>query len=93
MDSFFNHFSNKSLLTLFIVFIAFLGLYWTVLLVLRKLGRDPKYLAPKGVMKKLSFPIFILFVSIVIRMESLRLVLGLESEAFLFKKVSTLFFP
>ncbi|MFT5736352.1 MAG: hypothetical protein ACI9SG_000693 [Maribacter sp.] len=53
MDSFFNHFSNKSLLTLFIVFIAFLGLYWTVLLVLRKLGKDPKYLAPKRSYEKI----------------------------------------
>lgn len=92
MDSFFNHFSNKSLLALLIAFIAFLILYWIVLLALRKLGKDPKYLLPKGVMKKLALPIFMIFVSIVIRMGSLRLLLGLESEAFLFKKVSTLFF-
>ena len=92
MDSFFSHFSNKSVLALFIAFIVFLVLYWTVLLVLRKLGKDPKYMLPKDVMKKLALPIFFIFVSIVIRMESLRTVLGLGNEAYLFKKASTLFF-
>lgn len=91
MDSFFDHFSNKSLLALFVAFIGFLGLYWSVLLVLRKLGKDPKYLVPKGVMKKLAFPIFMIFVSIIIRMKSLRTLLGLENEAYLFKKASTVF--
>lgn len=92
MDSFFSHFSNKSVLALFIAFMAFLALYWTALVVLRKLGKDPKYMLPKGVMKKLALPIFMIFVAIVIRMESLRTLLGLESEEFLFKKASTLFF-
>src|SRR6056297_29654 len=92
MDTFFNHFSNKSVITLLIAFISFLMLYWAVLLVLRKLGKDPKYLLPKGVMKKLAFPIFAIFASIILRIESLRNLIGMESEEYLFKKASTLLF-
>ena len=79
-------------MTLFIAFICFLLVYWIVLLVLRKLGKDPKYLLPKGVMKKLAFPIFAIFASIILRIESLRNLIGMENEEYLFKKSSTLLF-
>ena len=92
MDNFFSHFSNKSVLALFIAFLLFLGLYWMVLVVLRKLGKDPKYMLPTGVMKNLALPIFLIFISIVMRMKSLREVLGLGNEEYLFLKASTLFF-
>ncbi len=92
MDTLFDHFSNESIITLLIAFISFLLLYWLVLVILRKLGKDPKYLLPKGVMKRLAVPIFAIFASIILRIESLRNIIGMENEAYLFKKVSTLLF-
>ncbi len=92
MDTFFDHFSNKSLLTLLGAVIAFLAVYWIVLFVLQKFGKDARYLLPKGTMKKLALPFFLIFMSIVLRMQSFRALLGLEEEGFVFKKASTLLF-
>jgi len=92
VDTFFDHFSNESLLSLIAAFVAFMILYWSVLFVLRKLGKDPKYLLPKGTMKKLALPFFLIFMAILLRMQSLRNLLGLENEAYFLKKASTLLF-
>jgi small-conductance mechanosensitive channel len=92
MDTVFKDMPKEAILYLSLTFGGFLILYWTVLFVLRKLGRDPKYLLPEGVMKRVAFPIFLIFVSIVIRMASFRQLLGLENEGYLFRKASTLLF-
>ncbi|PIB28817.1 hypothetical protein BFP77_09315 [Maribacter sp. 4U21] len=92
MDTVFKDMPKEAILYLSLTFGGFLILYWTVLFVLRKLGRDPKYLLPEGVMKRVAFPIFLIFVSIVIRMASFRQLLGLEDKGYLFRKASTLLF-
>ncbi|MBQ4913539.1 mechanosensitive ion channel [Maribacter sp. MMG018] len=92
MDTIFQDIPNESIIYLSLSLAVFLILYWVVLFTLRKLGRNPKYLLPKGVMKKIALPIFLIFLSIIIRMASLRQLLGLEDEAYWFKKTSTLLF-
>ncbi|MDC6404064.1 mechanosensitive ion channel domain-containing protein [Maribacter flavus] len=71
---------------------TFVILYWSTLFVLRRLGKDPKYLLPEGVMKRVALPIFLIFISIIIRMHSFRQLFGLTDEAYWFKKASTLLF-
>ncbi|QLG45173.1 mechanosensitive ion channel family protein [Costertonia aggregata] len=92
MDSIFEKIPRESLIHLGIAFVAFILLYWGVLFVLRKLGKNPKYLLPQGVMKKVALPIFLIFVAIVLRMESFRRLFGLQEEGFWFRKSSTLLF-
>lgn len=64
--------------------------YGLVSFFLRKIGKNPKYLLPKGSFKKLSWPLILILFSIFIRIESFREVLGLSEFAFWFKKGSTL---
>ena len=92
MDKVFKDIPRESLIYLGIAFAVFIVVYWITLFVLRKLGKDPRYLVPEGVMKRVALPIFLIFISIVMRMQSLRLLLGLPDEEFLFKKASTLLF-
>jgi len=92
MDTIFKDIPKEAILYLSLTLCGFLVLYWVVLFVLRKLGKDPKYLLPEGVMKRVAFPILLIFISIVIRMASFRQLLGLEDEGYLFRKASTLLF-
>lgn len=63
-----------------------------VLKLLRRLGKNPKYLIPLEAVKRVSSPIFLIFLSILIRLRSLRHLLGLEEYAYWFQKASTLLF-
>ncbi|PIB28619.1 mechanosensitive ion channel family protein [Maribacter sp. 4G9] len=92
MDTVFEDIPRESLIYLGISFAVFLVIYWVTLFVLRKFGKDPRYLVPEGVMKRVAFPIFLLFVSIVVRMTSFRQLLGMENEEYWFKKASALLF-
>ncbi|WP_052958701.1 mechanosensitive ion channel family protein [Maribacter thermophilus] len=92
METIFQDIPNESIIYLSLSLGVFLIVYWAVLFTLSKLGRNPKYLLPKGVMKKIALPLFLIFLSIIIRMASLRQLLGLENEAYWFKKTSTLLF-
>ncbi|SNR25724.1 Small-conductance mechanosensitive channel [Maribacter sedimenticola] len=72
--------------------IAILVAYWLISHFLRKFGKDPKYLLPEGTFRKISWPIFFTFISILIRSESLRTLLQLEEHGYWFKKASTVLF-
>lgn len=57
---------------------------------LRRLGKNPKYLLDKEGIKKITPPIFIIFIAIIIRMESLHIPLGISEFSYILKKISTL---
>ena len=91
LNEFFSE-NNGALLLFFSTVIGLFLAYIILLQVLRRLGKDPKYLIPLGAVKKVSSPIFLIFFSILIRMESLRDVLGLPQYEYWFRKSSTLLF-
>lgn len=92
MNSLFDETPREALAYLGVTVATFFILYWAARLILRKLGKDPKYLVPEGVMKRVALPIFLIFISIVLRMQSLRQILGLVDEEYWFRKASTLLF-
>lgn len=92
MDSLFKGIPREALLYLGVTVAIFLLLYWITLFVLRKLGKDPRYLVPEGVMKRVALPILLIFVSIILRMQSFHQLLGMTKEEYWFKKASTLLF-
>ncbi|MBT9186847.1 mechanosensitive ion channel family protein [Zobellia russellii] len=91
LNNFFNT-NYQSLLWLLGTFIVLLIAYFMLLQVLRKLGKNPKYLIPSSTVKTVSTPIFLILVSILLRMASLRQILGLSHLEFYFRKTSTLLF-
>lgn len=89
-DFLINNTDTQDLLWVSGVFLGALILYFVVLTVLKKFGSSPKYLLPREAVKKLSGPLFFIFISLLIRMESLRDVLDLSEYEYLIKKISTL---
>ena len=71
---------------------SLLLLYWLLSVVIRRYGKDPKFLLPRGSFKKLALPLALMFLSVVIRTQSLRELLGLATAEYWFKKASTLLF-
>ena len=84
--------NNKPLLYVVGALIGLLIAHFLVILLLRQLGKNPKYLMPLESVKRVSKPIFLIFLSILIRLPSLREILGLEDYSYWFKKSSTLLF-
>ena len=92
MDSFYTNVSKESLLYLGIVLLCLISLYWATSVVLKRLGKNPKYLLPSGSFRKLAVPLILIFLSVILRMNSLRDVLNLEESGYWFRKSSTLLF-
>ncbi|MBC2838331.1 mechanosensitive ion channel family protein [Robiginitalea sp. SC105] len=67
-------------------------IYVIITRIIRHYGKNPKYLLPEGMVRKVGWPLFFLMFSIVVRMESLRALLGLQDYAWHFRKASTLLF-
>ncbi|NNE75797.1 MAG: mechanosensitive ion channel family protein, partial [Pricia sp.] len=91
LNNFFSQ-NNNSLLYFVITVISLLIAYFGLLQILRRFGKNPKYLMPLEAVKKISRPILLIFLSILIRMETLRDLTNLEEYAYWFRKSSTLLF-
>ncbi|CAM3408455.1 mechanosensitive ion channel family protein [Zobellia roscoffensis] len=91
LNDFFNE-NYKALVFLLGSFTILLVAYFMLLKVLRKLGKNPKYIIAPSSVKKVSTPIFLILLSIVIRMGSLRQLLDLTHLEYYFRKTSTLLF-
>ena len=72
--------------------ILMIGAYIGVIAYLRRLGKNPKSPIPTDTVKKISLPLVFILLSILIRMASLRDLLGLTDYTYWFKKTSTLLF-
>lgn len=92
MESFYDNVSKESLIYLGVALLCLIFLYWATSILLKRLGKNPKYLLPSGSFRKLAFPLILIFISILIRMKSLRILLNLEDSAYWFRKSSTLLF-
>lgn len=65
-------------------------LQFVTLQILKHFGKNPKYLIDKAGIKKISTPIFILFIAIVINIELIHKNLGLGEVSMVLKKISTI---
>lgn len=92
MESFYDNVSKESLIYLGVALAVLIFLYWSTSVILKRLGKNPKYLLPSGSFRKLATPLVLIFLSILIRLKSLREVLNLEEAGFWFRKASTLLF-
>ncbi len=92
LETFFKNTANQSLIYLIIAFLSILIVYFATVQILRRFGKNPNYIIPRHAFKKVTFPLFVILFSFLIRMNSLRHVLGLEDYAYAFKKSSTLMF-
>jgi small-conductance mechanosensitive channel len=92
MDALIEVLSSTAALYVLGAFLGFMAVYWSALAILRKFGKDPNSAIPKGVMKRMAVPLFLIFLSLLIRLQALRQLLGLEEEAYWFRKTSTLLF-
>ncbi|WP_445386270.1 mechanosensitive ion channel family protein [Robiginitalea sp. IMCC44478] len=84
--------SQQSLFVLIFTLLALVVLYLIAARLLRHYGKNPKYLLPSGTVKKVAWPLFLIMTSLLIRLQSLRTILGLEDYAYFFRKSSTLLF-
>lgn len=92
MNSFSEIFSPTPTLFFLGSVIGILILYGIISYLFRRLGKNPKFLLPEGAFKRLSWPIFTILTSILLRSASLRTMLDMEDSAYYFRKASTLLF-
>lgn len=72
--------------------ILLLVVYMLIVRILKQYGKNPKYLIPTDTVKKVSLPLLLILFSLLLRMQSLRQLLGLNEYTYWFKKASTLLF-
>lgn len=91
-DTFFKNSAYESLLYVLGALLILILFYLLTVFILRRYGKNPRYLLPADTVKKTSAPIFLIFFSILLRLPALRDLLGLQDYTYWFKKSSTLFF-
>ncbi|MEM1339298.1 MAG: mechanosensitive ion channel domain-containing protein [Bacteroidota bacterium] len=84
--------TQESLLYLGVALIAIALVYALTSRVLRNFGKNPKYLLPERSFRKVAVPLLLLFLSFLIRMRSLRELIGLAEAEFWFRKISVILF-
>ncbi|MHA7829860.1 MAG: mechanosensitive ion channel family protein [Flagellimonas sp.] len=92
MESFYDNVSKESLIYLGVALVVLIILYWGTSVLMKRLGKNPKYLLPKSAFKRLAKPLVLIFVSVLLRLKALRDLLNLEDAGFWFKKASTILF-
>ena len=78
--------TQRSLFYLSLALLIMIGIYAIIAAVLRKFGKNPRYLIPSNTIKKVALPILLILFSILIRLPSLRNLLGLEEYTQVFRK-------
>jgi len=91
MENIFENVDNQTFIYALGTFVFLAIFYIGTYITLRKLGSNPKYLIPKDALKKAGTPLFLLFLSFLIRSKSLHTLLALNEFSFTIKKASTLF--
>ena len=90
MENILKNVDNETLIFASATFIVLAVLYILITYTLRKLGRNPKYIIPKDAMKRVGNPLFILFLSLLIRSKSIHSLLLLSDFSFTITKISTI---
>jgi small-conductance mechanosensitive channel len=84
--------AQRSLIYLSLVLLLMVLVYAGVAAILRHYGKNPKYMLPAGTVRKVAWPLILILFSLLLRVQALRNVLGLEEYGFYFRKASTLIF-
>ncbi|MFS4446510.1 mechanosensitive ion channel family protein [Maribacter sp. 2307UL18-2] len=84
--------SNESLFYVLGSIFGILLFYLVFQLILKRFGKNPKYLIPVNAVRRISDPVLFILLSLLVRLPALRELLGFSQEAYWFKKVSTLLF-
>ncbi|MGB5370782.1 MAG: mechanosensitive ion channel domain-containing protein [Flavobacteriaceae bacterium] len=84
--------TNSSLIIVIATVVGLLLCYALLLNILNRYGKNPKYLIPLSAVKRISSPLLLILGSILLRVASLRELLGLEDYGYWFRKASTLIF-
>ncbi len=84
--------STRSLLYLSVALVVVALLYGLTSRILRNFGKNPKYLLPERSFRKVAIPLLLLFLSFLVRMKSLRELVGLPEAEFWFRKISVILF-
>lgn len=84
--------TQRSLIYLSIVLLVMVMAYAAVASILRRYGKDPKYMLPAGTVRKVAWPLILILFSLLLRVQALREVLGLQDYGAYFRKASTLIF-
>ncbi|HMB64142.1 MAG TPA: mechanosensitive ion channel domain-containing protein [Eudoraea sp.] len=92
LEELLNFTGNSAVLYLVSAIAALLIFYVITVQVLRRYGKNPKYLIPPEAVKKLSRPILLILFSLLLRLGSLRELLGAEDYSYWFKKISAILF-
>lgn len=87
IDTFLKNSANQPLIYVIVASLVILIVYFSIVQILRKFGKDPNHAIPKNAFKKVTFPLFVILFSFLLRMESLRNLLGLEDYTYEFKRV------
>jgi small-conductance mechanosensitive channel len=91
MNEFFSA-SNKSLFYVLGSILGILLFYLALIWILKKFGKNPKYLIPINAVRRISDPVLLMLLSLLVRLPSLRNLLGFSNGDYWFKKASTLLF-
>jgi len=91
MNEFFSD-ANRSLIYVLASVLGILLFYLVLQWILRKFGKNPRYLIPVGAVRRISDPVLLILLALLIRLPSFRELLGFIDEPYWFKKTSTLLF-
>ncbi|KPM32144.1 Small-conductance mechanosensitive channel [Croceitalea dokdonensis DOKDO 023] len=91
MNEFFST-SNRSLFYVVGTVLGILLFYVILQTTLKRLGKNPKYLIPSNAVRRVSDPVLLMLLSILVRLPVLRQLFGFSDHAYWFKKASTLLF-
>lgn len=84
--------TQRAILYVSLTFLCLIFVYVLVGRILRSYGKSSKYLLPEGTVRQVTNPLLLILLSIFIRIEALRELLGLGDYAYYFRKGSTLLF-
>ncbi len=84
--------TQRSIFYLSLTLLVMVGAYLAIAALLRKFGKNPRYMLPSDTVRKVALPLLLILLSLLIRVPSLRELLGMEQYANLFRKTSTLLF-
>ena len=82
----------RSLIILSITLLILLGVYLIVAAVLRRFGKDPKYMIPPDMIRRVAKPLILILFSILLRTQALRRLLGLDEYDDVIMEISSLLF-
>ncbi|WP_293297714.1 mechanosensitive ion channel domain-containing protein [Allomuricauda sp.] len=92
MESFYDTVSKESLIYLGVALLVLVLLFWGTAALMKRLGKNQKYLLPKSSFKRLATPLVLIFIAVLLRMKALRDLLNLEDAGYWFRKASTILF-